>query len=216
MIMDMVEEIIKRPGCRIIRLQSGDKLTVPYALFKTKPLAAGKPIDPVAYLQALAPIEGKCALEQAARLLGLRDRASAEIVKKLQGQGYSLVAVQAAIDRLTKAGLLEDRRFALDYIKRNGRKRGAGRIRFELTQKGVANELIDELMQERDEDEELNAAIKLAEKQFSKRYDDIRVQYQRSFAALARRGFSPDVVRKALEAVRTGQENFSLLAEDDE
>ena len=214
--MDYVREIIKRPGCRIIRLESGNKLTVPYALFKQKPLAAGKPLDADIYMRALAPLEEKAALEQSARMLALRDRASAEIATKLTGQGYSGQTVSAVLERLTKAGLGDDRRFAQDYTARAGKKKGSRQIRFELARKGLSGLLIEDVMRERDEGEEFTAAIRLAQKQLSKPCGDRRSLYRRAFAALARRGFAPDVVKKALETVMSQRNDAIECPEDGE
>ncbi len=203
---DVVAEVVKRPGCRFIRLQGGGSLTVPYALFREKPLRPGDPIDPDAYRQALAPRENRCALEAAVRMLEARDRSSAEIMDKLERQGYSDSAVRQGILRLMEAGYLDDRRFALAFLARAGKKYGAIRLRQELGRKGLPRQLIDELLQGQEEEESLEAAVNLAQKTLRSNAKDPRALYRRAYGVLARRGFPPDIVRKALEAVKQGEE----------
>jgi len=199
--IDLVTEVVKRPGCRLIRLESGGIFIIPYALFMSRPLKAGESLDPKAYLQALAEIEGRVALEQAARMLEMRDQSVSGLAKKLSGYGYSEETVLFAVSHLNQAGYLDDRRYAEGLIRRYSQKYGAIRIRQELARKGIPKELIHELMDEQDSGQTLQAALKLAQKSMRRRIDDPKPIVRKAYAALARRGFTHDIISKALSQV---------------
>lgn len=195
---DSVKEIIKRPGCRLVRLEGGSSFKVPYALFMSMPLKVGDAFEPESYLKSLGVIENRVALEQAARMLEMRDQSIAGLTEKLSGYGYSQAAAGYAVSRLTEAGYLNDRRYADGLIMRYSKKFGAFRIRQELARKGIQRELILELMEEQDDGLALQAALKLAKKSMHNKTGDPRTLHRKVYAALARRGFSPDVINQAI------------------
>ena len=93
--------------------------------------------------------------------------------------------------RLEKRGYVDDRKFAEYYVENRFVKKGVSgkRLRQELMQKGVAKEVIDEVLDssERDEAEEIK---KMLARKRSK-YDD-----QKLTAYLCRQGFAYDLVRE--------------------
>lgn len=196
---DIVTEVLNRAGSRVIRLKGGESLTVPITLFRQSPLKPGDRVDPAAWRGALSAKEGRFALEAAVRLLEVRDRSSAEIIKRLTDQGYTEEAVKGAVAKLQKAGYLDDRRFAQAFLMRIGKKYGAIRIRQEMRRKGIPQEFVEELLLEQDRDETLETAVKLARNALRGKAKDPQSLYRRAYAALARRGFPPETVRKALE-----------------
>jgi len=210
---DIVSEVLNRPGSRVIRLKGGESLTVPITLFRQSPLKPGESVDPAAWRSALSAKEGRFALEAAVRFLEVRDRSSAEIIKRLTDQGYSEEAVEGAITKLQKAGYLDDKRFAQAFLMRIGKKYGAIRIRQEMRRKGISQEFIEELLLEQDRDESLETAVKLARKALRGKAKDPQALYRRAYAALARRGFPPDIVSKALDLSFDGPDSNEPDAE---
>ena len=196
---DVVSEVVRLPGYRLIRLQGGDRIRVPDALFREIPLRAGEPLDPGAYRQALADREDRHALEAAVRLLESQDRSSAGLMERLRLKGYSQDAARRAAERLRQGGYLDDRRFAQGLMARAGKKHGAIRIAQEMRRQGVPEEIAAELLEAEDQPESLQTAVRLARKAMAGRGDDDPGQRDRKiYAMLARRGFPPDLVRQAL------------------
>lgn len=195
---DVVTEILRRPGCRVIRLQGGESLTVPNALFRMAPLYIGRPVDPVVWRGEVSAQENRFALETAARMLEARDRSSLEIFRKLTAQGYLEEAAEEAVAKLTSAGYLDDMRFARDCIARIGRKYGAIRIRQEMGRKGIPREMIDGILLEQDGDDMLDTAVELAKNALRGKTKEPSALYRRAYGILARRGYPPDIVRKAI------------------
>jgi regulatory protein len=196
--IDLVTEVIKRPGCRLIRLEGGDSFKIPYALFMSSPLKAGDSIDLETYRLALGGIENRVALAQAARMLEMGDQSVAGLAEKLSGYGYSQTAAHYVVSHLKEAGYLDDRRYAEGLIRLYSQKYGSFRIRQELARKGIQSELTHELIAKQDGGQTLQTALKLAQKTMHGKPGDPKVMARKVYTALARRGFPPDVINKAL------------------
>lgn len=203
---DRVLEIVRRPGCRLVRLDSGESMTVPLAVFKRQPLSAGQAVDPEAYRARALAVEKPLAMEHAGRMLSARDRTEHEISEKLRAVGYQEQTVAQILQRLTEARLVDDSRFLASYINMKIQRRGIMHIRRELRMKGIAPEAIDAALEEADGAGQLEAAVKHARKALSRKNDDPRHQARLAFAALARRGFRPEVARRAVETALSGPE----------
>ena len=107
-------------------------------------------------IEALQATDGKeRAYERALNFLSYRPRSIAEVARRLSDKGFADSAVQAAIERLCRAKLLDDRAFASYWIhnREQFRPRGSYALRRELGQKGVDGQIIDDLLQEIDETE---------------------------------------------------------------
>ncbi len=196
---DTVIDMMKRTGCRVIKLDSGDDMIIPLAVLKKAPLAVGQAVSPAEYRARVLPLEKALALEHAARMLMGRDRSEGEIRKKLQDIGYQEQTVAQTLSRLVASRLVDDSRFVADFINMKIKRVGIMRIRQELRIKGIAPEDIEAALAEADGEVQLDAAVKHARKALSKKTNDPRHQARLAFAALARRGYPPDIARKALE-----------------
>ena len=73
-----------------------------------------------------------------------------ELQRKLEHKGFAPDHVRAVLDRLRRAGLVDDRRAALELIATKLRRspQGARRLRAELARRGVAAEVIDAALAE--------------------------------------------------------------------
>lgn len=204
--MAMVLEVKKRPGLRLIVLEDGEVLRLPYALFRLKPLKAGLALPP-GYHEMMAKQAPQAALEQAGRMLALRDHSVQEVSRKLLEQAYSQEVVHSLIDRLCATKLLDDRRFAMGLARRLGKKYGPRRLAMQLHQKGIHQELIDEVLSEQDTGEQLDAALKAAQKALKRRGEDPRMDARRAYAALARRGYDAQVAKEAVKRAMAVQDD---------
>jgi regulatory protein len=85
------------------------------------------------------------AFEAALAALGRRERTSAELASWLGRRGYEAAEIEAAIERLTGLGQLDDERFARRYAedKRELRGWGAERVRDALLARGVPGAIAD-------------------------------------------------------------------------
>ena len=200
---DTVLEIIKRPGCRLIRLVSGDSMTVPLPVFKAAPLKVGQSVIQEAYFKRVLPLEAGLALEQASRMLMMRDRTTQEIRSRLKEVGYTEQTVESVVQKLLDARVLDDSRYLENFISMRVKRMGTRRIRQELMQKGIAQPLIDEALEEIDREALLGSAVKHAKKALARKTEDKRHQRNLAYAALARRGYKPDIIKQALDLAQS-------------
>jgi regulatory protein len=145
-------------------------------------------------------------LDAAARFLEARPRSIAEVRRRLTSMGYRPALVDDAVTRMTELGYLDDEAFARSWVasRDRARPRGTHALRRELQLKGVERELIEVVLEERDEAtegardgpsaDEVAAERLLAKKLPSLlREPDPRKRLQKAYAQLARSGFAPDV-----------------------
>ncbi|XXY18404.1 regulatory protein RecX [Sorangium sp. So ce216] len=145
--------------------------------------------------------------ERALRLLSFRARSARELEKRLIEKGEPREHVTAAIQRLCANGLLDDARFAEAKARSGivGKPRSRRRIEQDLARKGVARDVADAAIRQVMADEgtdELAVAERAARKKLRTlaRLEPAE-QRQKLYAFLARQGYAPDVVRRALRAV---------------
>ncbi|SHI27641.1 regulatory protein RecX [Ferrimonas marina] len=86
---------------------------------------------------------GQSALAAAVGLLSRRDHSRGELQQKLRLRGFSVDEIQAAVERVTELGYLDDARFAQLFVRyRSQGGKGPMRLRMELRERQVADELI--------------------------------------------------------------------------
>jgi regulatory protein len=140
---------------------------------------------------------------QAVRYLGLRARSRQELEQYLAEKGYPQPVVTATIEQLLDQEYLNDEAFARWWLENREqfRPRSQRALRYELRQKGIANEVIDTLLTDLDEEELAWAAVspKLAQWQ---NFDEEKLK-QKLLGFLSRRGFNYEITHRIFERAWT-------------
>jgi regulatory protein len=131
--------------------------------------------------------------------LARRDYARAELAAKLRAAGFEEQACVAAIGDLTREGVLDDDRFAANYVGYHA-KRGQGpqRIAAALRQRGLADALIEEALARADDWTALARKARTA--RFGARPPASWAEKAKQARFLQYRGFSADHIRAATGA----------------
>jgi regulatory protein len=139
------------------------------------------------------------AYERAVRFLGNRPRSIAEVRRNLNDKEVDASAVDEVIERLQQRGYVDDAAFARYWIsnRQQFRPRGGRALRFELREKGVPNNVIDEVLPEFNTNEAAYQAAREKARRF--RGLDKRAFREKLAAFLARRGFDYDAVREVTD-----------------
>ena len=149
-------------------------------------------------------------MEAAAAFLTVRQRSVAETSKRLKQLGYPPALVESVVTRLIEMHYLDDEAFAQAWVESRDRARPRGEqgLRRELALKGVAREIVDEVMAQREqssagEDPELAAAHTLLERRRAslEREPDSQRRRRKAYALLARNGFDPQTCSVAANSV---------------
>lgn len=139
------------------------------------------------------------AKEYATLLLSYRSRTVSELRQRLERKGFSEGIIAAVMERLAELKLVDDARFAQDYAEARIRTAGRSRrlVQAELHKLGVERAEIEKaLAAAPDECVAARALLKKAKKRYAGLEE--KVQRQRLFALLARRGFSYDTIRRVM------------------
>ncbi|GAA2233902.1 hypothetical protein GCM10010401_02190 [Rarobacter faecitabidus] len=143
------------------------------------------------------------AREAALRILTNAAQPSAVIAAKLAARGFEEQAIWAVIDRFTEVGLINDLDYARSLVR--NRRDSAGRSRRaiseEMRTKGIEPGVAETALEEYAPEGELEVAAAFVARKLRRGEDlsDAKT-VRRIFGALARRGFSPDVIARALRA----------------
>ena len=143
--------------------------------------------------------------DRALRMLAFRARAGTELRRALLRKGEPPANVDAALDRLVVAGLIDDEAFARQFARSRAAGPGVSRRRIqqELGRKGVARAVSDEAVAEVFEEDGIDegeVAVAAARRKLRSLADlEPAVRHRRLYAFLARRGYDADHIRRAIE-----------------
>ena len=164
---------------------------------------AGEP-DPQALLKA--------AEFTAVRLLARREHSSEELGRKLRSKGHPAEIVESVIAKLCGKQLVSDERFASSFVHHHAQRgQGPVRIRAELRQQGIADELIEAQLQEAEVDW-VALAVAVRRRKFAAAVPRGMAERAKQARFLQYRGFDSDQIRAAL---KSGMESCDSVADGD-
>lgn len=147
----------------------------------------------IAELRARDSIER--AVDQAVRFLSFRPRSTSEIRDNLTKKQVPPEAIEAALERLTQLGYVDDLAFARYWVNNRDefRPKGPLALRQELREKGITSRLCDQVLAEVDF---ADAAYRAVQRQV-RRWNglDQTTFRQKVYEFLARRGFRAETIR---------------------
>lgn len=168
-------------------------------------LAVGRELDQKELERLFFGLQYRRARDYALLLLSYRARTEAELRRRLQQKGFSSEAIAAVLAKLAELGLLDDARFAQEFVQDrvNIGHKGRWRVRLELLRRGVCPERIEEALKTVPDEKE--AARRVVE-QCSRRYAGLEpaVRRRRLYGLLARRGFSPTTIEEVIGTENDG------------
>jgi len=143
-------------------------------------------------------------LDRALHFLSFRSRSEKEVRDNLLKKDASNETIEQIISWLKDHNFLDDKDFARRFIEQRIklRPRGMRVIKMELKQKGISQEIIEEITAENEGevDNELAMAKRIVEKKIMK-YKGLekREIYQKLGAHLASKGFNWDIIKRSID-----------------
>ena len=128
--------------------------------------------------------------QRALNFLSFRSRSENEIRLNLQKHQVSEEHINLVLEKLRQNNLQDDFSFAREWVENRSRfkPRGKRALSSELFQKGIDQEIIEEVLEDLDEEE---LAMQLARKKLSKLSNLDQTAFQKKmYGYLSRRGFS--------------------------
>ena len=139
---------------------------------------------------------------RAMNLLQLRDYTEKQLRDKLLGGGYPESVADQAVEYVKSFRYIDDLRYAGDYLAAFAGRKSLRRMEQDLQQRGVSKDIIEQAAADWQQDggqDELRMACALLEKKHYDKDSCDRKQQQRLYNFLAYRGFSGEIIRKALQ-----------------
>lgn len=169
-------------------------------------------VDPSARQSAGPPVWSSgddpeaAAREVCLRLLSFSPRTHAQLADALRRKGVPDDVAERVLGRYTEVGLIDDAAFARAWVQSRHTGRGLARraLAAELRQRGVADDTVNDAVEELDPAQEETAARELVAKRLAAtRGLDSAKRTRRVLSVLARKGYSRGLayrlVREALE-----------------
>ena len=201
--MSTVTEVRVFRGVARLSFNDAAPMKVRLKHFKALPLAAGDEVDAEEYAARVAEAQRADVYEAALSSLDLCARTRQELRRSLLARGFVSGAVEATLDRLAESGLIDDRRYAERAVEVSAaRPVGVYAVRRKLRAKGVAEADAEAALGALD-DEQQSQAAQAAARSLLRRYAQLPAREGRAklSQALARRGFSWEAVRAAVDKV---------------
>ena len=150
--------------------------------------------------------EGISAYETALNFLTPKARTVREVELKLDEGNYSEGEIMQTVERLAEAGLLDDEKYARDFVETRLNTKPVSRFRLEEQLKGhfVPSDIIESVLDGLGEGLELNNAVQVAQKylrQFEK-IEDENEKLRRVYTRLRTRGYSHETIMNAIEEAK--------------
>jgi regulatory protein len=131
---------------------------------------------------------------RALRYLVRREHSRMELVRKLAPHAESEQALNAVVDLLQSKKQLSDERFAEERARSLSRKYGAAKIRQDLKERGIAQDVVDRVSGEGD----LERARVILQRKY-REPAATREEHAKRARFLQSRGFSYEVIRTVLK-----------------
>ena len=144
------------------------------------------------------------AKERALNLLDYRQRSKAEVARRLSMAGFSEDIIEETVAHLERIGLLNDAEFSHAWVNHRIVEQGMGkaRMKWELRQKGVSDDVAQEALASLNENAEYESAIDLARRRWEKDSSaDERAKRRRLIGFLQRKGFPWETINRVINAL---------------
>lgn len=147
----------------------------------------------------------------AIRYIGYRMRSRQEVVNKLKSAGYGDDVTEKVIELIARYDYLDDIKYCTAYINEKMKLKGFGKVRitYELQQRGVSKENIDNAYYLLEKNLEESSGMSLKETELEQAVNALRKKYgdslvepkqkSKAYNFLARRGFSESIIYECLK-----------------
>ena len=189
-------------NCACILLDTGERFWLQKNDLKKSSITEGKTCEREWFLREIRNFQYPQAMNIAVSMLARRPCSKSEISSRLIYRRFTEEVIDLVLYKLEKEELIDDTVFSEQWIRfRSGQGFGPSLIRYELKQKGVPEDTIQELLGRMDPDTVQDNAVNIARKAWCgmKSVDDIRKKRQKVINLLVRKGFGWNEARYACE-----------------
>jgi len=208
-----VISISKKPGCCQIVLSNDEKTILSWEILKKYHLKKGSDISIEFLYEIKTESDMKRAENYTAYLLARREYSSGMLKSKLYSKGYDADISNTVIDKLKRASLVDDSRYAHMAVETILRNKPAGRgyliayLKSKYITRELAETVVDELMEDIDENELAERLLKSRIRQYLK--FDLETARRKAYNYLSRRAIGYGAAKIAFEKICREEKLFS-------
>lgn len=157
-------------------------------------------IEEVVYKEAKAYVN---------KVLTAADKTVKEIRDGMRRKEFPEPVIERVIELCRKHRLLDDHRYAEQYISGYATRKSTRLIRMELQNKGISEDIVQEILDKQDTGEqELEAVLRLLKKKWPDREERTYEDMQKLTAFFLRKGFSYEIVRRGIRCYTDGESDI--------
>lgn len=145
--------------------------------------------------------ESEYAFNKALHYLAKCMKSEGEVIKYLKSKSFKDNVIEIAIKKLKEYRYIDDVLYTKEYIEMYKSKYGKLKIKQNLLNKCIDEELIDEYLSF-DEEENLDSVINLIEKRTKNKEFDDKLK-QKIIRNLLSKGYSYDIIKKAFKRIKS-------------
>jgi regulatory protein len=182
-----------------VYFDSGEAISLRLDIIAREGLAAGSELDLRRRHELQALDQRLEAIDASLRLIAVGPRSRGDLRDRLLRRGFGRAAIDAALERMTELGYLDDAAFARSWVEARlaATPRSRRALAFELSRRGVSRELAEETVGGLSD---ADAAYEAASRRSRNLRAGDEAEFRRRLASfLASRGFSYGVVRAAID-----------------
>ena len=166
-------------------------------------IVLGEEISEKAYREIMKEVLPKRAKLRAITLLTKRDYTTARLREKLVQGGYPASVVEEALEYVASFHYVDDLRYAVQYLETYSANRSKRRIQQDLYGRGISKDTVAEAFrsweEQGGEQDELSMIHALLQKRGYLPEKADAKERQKQYGFLARKGFSQESIRRALQ-----------------
>lgn len=196
----VVVKIEKKPRSKniyYVYTSSGDRYEVFDEYVISRHLKSGNEISDNEMQDIIMLSQEKIGQQICMQVLSRSMKTKKELMQKLKDKGvYNKEIIDKILNKICEYGYIDDDKFTQNYVSIEKNRKGLNRIRFELEQKGVDNDIINKYLQEIDDEQDV--ATSVAQK-YMKNKECSYKNKTKLYAHLISKGFSYDVISSVLQ-----------------
>lgn len=167
-------------------------------------ICEGEELEQSDYDEILNKVLPRRAKLRAMNLLKNREYTTRQLYDKLKEGGYPEGIIAQALDYVDSYHYTDDLRYAETYISDHETDRSRRRIEQDLMEKGIDRATLEKAWQQWEQKGGVQNEDAMVRRLLDKRHYDPETadlkEHQKTYAFLMRKGFSPEVIRRALRA----------------
>lgn len=195
MIVTSIHALDKR-RCKVV-FEEGLALVLYRGEIRRYQIEEGKELMEAVYQEILTQILFKRARERVLYLLKSMDRTEEEIRRKLRDGCYPQEVINYAVDYAKQYRYINDENYCRNYVHTYGEKKSRRQIAYDMQQKGLDRELIEEALEELPDEEEAQIRKLLKKRGFCADTADWQ-EKKKQASYLMRKGFAYENIQRAM------------------